>query len=124
MIRATLLAVLVITSGCKQSSNPEAAQEKNQSYSAKTKKQKIVWNYNGDYAFNSNNSDFFEAQWSRENSAYVSETCQNMSSDLDALTKDGWSIVSISPASRNVSPKDFWGGGVCDGRDVVIEGYE
>jgi hypothetical protein len=123
MLRVTLLAVLFIISGCKQAANPETAQELKQSYS-KTKKQKIVWNYNGDYEFNSNNSDFFEAQWSRENSTYVSETCQTMSTDLNALAEEGWSIVSISPANRNVSPKDFWGGGVCDGRDVIIERYE
>ena len=65
MMWVTLLAVLVIISGCKQAANPEAAQEVKQSHSNKTKKQKIVWNYNGDYEFNSNNSDFFEAQFRR-----------------------------------------------------------
>jgi hypothetical protein len=123
-MRVFLLAVLVVISGCKQATNPEAAKELSQSQSTKTKKQKIIWNYNGDYTYNSNSADFFEVQWSKENSVYVSETCQSMSTDLDALAKDGWSIVSISPASRNVSPKDFWGGGVCDGRDVIIEGYD
>jgi len=123
-MRVILLAVLVVISGCKQATNPEAAKELSQSQSTKTKKQKIIWNYNGDYTYNSNSADFFEVQWSQENSVYVSETCQSMSTDLDTLAKDGWSIVSISPANRNVSPKDFWGGGVCDGRDVIIERYE
>lgn len=112
-IKVTLpLSVAIVLGGCEPSSE-----------GAPSLQQKIIWNFNGSYTYqNSGNSDpFVRSMMSDQNSDYVSNYCLQINENIDEYTRQGWRIISTSPATRNVPPQGLNDGGYCQGRDIFIE---
>jgi len=69
------------------------------------KEQKIIWQFTGGFNYVPN----YGAEYS------VPKACKRLDENLADHTQNGWSIVSSTPAERNV-PR-----GVCQGRDIILE---